>query len=139
MAARTNRRTPAANRQSGVPDQWLLDPIQVPIDGSVPYRLDRDLLVPRQPGVYLIHDLRGVLYIGRTRNLRERFNDHYWRPANPRIAAALAQPIGDLRFSWSRIGVPDQIALERRLIHYFNPPCNRLQYVAHRLACDRRA
>lgn len=108
------------------------------IDASVAFRLDRDLLVPHQPGVYLIHDLRGVLYVGRSIDLRRRFDEHFWHCDNPLLATALARPIGELQFSWCLIGLPEQVAYEKQLVNFFNPPCNRTLYVMHALAVDRR-
>lgn len=32
--------------------------------------------VPETAGVYLIHDLRGTLYVGKSINLRKRFEQH---------------------------------------------------------------
>ncbi len=117
----------------------LSDAPNVPIDASVAFRLDRDLMIPHRPGVYLIHDLRGVLYVGRSVDLRRRFDEHFWQCENPLLAVAIAQPVGELRFSWHLIGFPAQVTLERQLINYFNPPCNRTLYIMHTLATDRRS
>ncbi|HEX8745147.1 MAG TPA: GIY-YIG nuclease family protein [Thermoleophilaceae bacterium] len=105
-----------------------MDHVEVPLAGTVPFRVTHDLTVPRLPGVYLFHDLRGVLYVGRTDDLRQRFTQHYWAQANPRLLLALIRPVGDLFFSWCQASARKQIDLERRLIRAFEPPCNRQQY-----------
>src|SRR5262245_2899546 len=69
-------------------------------DGSVPYRGSSVLLVPRRSGVYLVHDLRGVLYVGESAVLRGRFHQHLWEEDNPLLAAATSQPMGALKLSW---------------------------------------
>jgi excinuclease UvrABC nuclease subunit len=85
------------------------------------------MLVPRRPGVYLLHDLRGVLYVGSTRNLYRRFHQHYWLTANDLIALAMRQPFGELTFSWFLVADDTQrAALERVLIGWLQPPCNRV-------------
>ncbi len=106
----------------------LYSPPLLSLDGSVPYRFGQQLRVPPAPGVYLIHDMRGVLYAGRSHDLRLRFHQHYWTPGNPWLAVAIARPVGVQRFSWCIADGPDQVDLERRVIRAFEPPCNRLLY-----------
>src|SRR3954454_7730763 len=48
----------------------------VTVDGDVVYGQGFASAVPSDPGVYLIRDLRGLLYIGRSGDLRRRFVDH---------------------------------------------------------------
>jgi excinuclease UvrABC nuclease subunit len=85
------------------------------------------MLVPRRPGVYLPHDLRGALYIGSTGNLYRRFHQHYWLTANNLIELAMRRPFGELTFSWFLVADGSQRAvLERLLIGWLQPPCNRV-------------
>ncbi len=112
-----------------VPEDRIYDEIDVRVDGTVGFRFAQELLVPEEGGVYLIHDLRGVLYAGRTANLLRRFRQHYWAQNNPLLVAAIVRPVGELSFSWTLAEEgAEQARLERRLIRAFVPPCNRLRY-----------
>lgn len=86
------------------------------------------LLVPNQAGIYFIHDFRGVLYIGRTENLKERFDQHRWNCKNHRLKKVLKRSVGDLQFSWMLIDFPEQIQKEKELVRYFTPPCNIIKF-----------
>lgn|SRR5574337_1836658 len=96
------------------------------LTGSAAFRHTRQMLVPRRAGVYLLYDLRGVLYVGTTRNLYRRFDQHYWLTANELIEVAMQHPFGDLTFGWILVADDRQRAeLERLLISWLRPPCNR--------------
>ncbi|HFJ9453610.1 GIY-YIG nuclease family protein [Bacillus cereus] len=82
------------------------------------------VLLPDKPGIYFIHDFRGILYIGRTENLKNRFHQHRWNCKNSRLREVIKQPIMDLKFSWMLINFPEQIQKEKELISYFSPFCN---------------
>ena len=110
---------PAQHRQL-----LLIDPPRVALDGAVSYRRGWALGVSESPGVYLIHDLRGMLYIGRADNLRRRFEDHLLRSHNPALRRALRTPVGPLTFSWVLVASSQQIEFERTLIRSFRPLCN---------------
>lgn len=100
--------------------------ITVDLDGTVAFRRTSDVLVPARGGVYLIHDLRGVLYVGLSRDLHRRFREHEGQPSNPLIAEARANALGPVSFSW--ISVRDALrraAVEAELIAALDPPCNR--------------
>ena len=112
----------------------LLAPPPLELDGSVRYRLGWALAVPNEPGVYLIHDLRGILYIGRADLLRRRFEDHLLRSHNAALRHAISTPTGQLTFSWVVVASPKQIEVERRLIRSFRPLCN----VQHNAAAAAR-
>lgn len=108
------------------PDPRLTIKLKLDFDGSAPFRRTSDLLVPRAGGVYALHDLRGILYVGRTNDLLRRFQEHEVLPANPLIALARRHGVGELRFSW--IVLPDprrRRAVEAELIQTLDPPCNR--------------
>lgn len=94
------------------------------VDGCVRFDLPWALGVPVAAGVYFIHDLRGVLYVGRTASLRKRFGEHHSHSHNPKLRHYLGQPVGLVFFSWVEIAEPHQGHLERELIEYLRPACN---------------
>ena len=112
-------------------DEWrqaLLNmPLDVELSGSTPFRHTRHIYVPKKGGVYLIHDLRGVLYVGRSRNLYRRFDEHYWLTDNELLSLAMRQSFGEITFSWVIATEERKRAeLEHRLIAWLRPACNRL-------------
>ncbi len=115
-------RSPRDRREAFLAQSGELD-----VDGTVLFRGIQRQLVPDEEGVYLIHDLRGVLYVGRSTNLQRRFDEHRLRPSNPYLIVALNHPFGEMRFSWIRTAVPDETdQLETGLIAWLQPACNRL-------------
>ena len=105
----------------------LEGPFDLTLDGTVQFTHTREWLVPEQVGIYLIHDLRGVLYIGKTTDLRRRFAEHYWICGNELLRLAMRSTVGALLFSWQQS--PDEASCaeaERGLISRFQPVCNRL-------------
>jgi predicted GIY-YIG superfamily endonuclease len=105
----------------------LCMPLDVSLNGSVAFRHTRHMLVPEQPGVYLIHDLRGVLYVGRSVNLYRRFDQHYWLTDNRLLSLAMRQSFGEMTFSWVLVeDEAERANLESRLISWLRPACNRL-------------
>jgi excinuclease UvrABC nuclease subunit len=109
-------------------DALVYDPPEIDLDGTVSYTAGGSLSVPQRPGVYLIHDLRGVLYVGRTANLHTRYFQHYWDSHNSKVTAVLRKPMGRLEFSWINSDLGEQAQLERELIRAIQPVCNRLLY-----------
>ena len=102
-------------------------PLDVELSGTTAFRHTRHIYVPKKGGVYLIHDLRGVLYVGRTRNLYRRFDEHYWFTGNELLALAMRQSFGEIAFSWITANDErERIDLESRLIVWLRPACNRL-------------
>ena len=93
------------------------------------YWMGMQLLIPQMPGVYWFFDQRGVLYAGSTISIRRRFCEHQDSP-NPLLRKALAKPVGAPHFAWVEANVRDLEDLERILIRFFRPPCNRIRYVA---------
>lgn len=103
----------------------LAPPPAIPLSGPIPLRRVRGFIIPDEPGVYLIHDLRGVLYAGRTVCLRRRFAEHCEARGNELIALAQRSVFGLLAFSW--VLVPDRrrrAQLEHEFISWLQPPCN---------------
>ncbi|MGY1777736.1 GIY-YIG nuclease family protein [Geodermatophilus sp. SYSU D00804] len=105
------------------------EPPALHLDGTVAYVEGWALLVPATSGVYLVHDLRGFLYIGRTRNLNTRYRQHYWATHNANLVVALRHPIGQTQFSWICCDETTAVALERDLIRGFQPLCNGVRFV----------
>jgi predicted GIY-YIG superfamily endonuclease len=103
----------------------LSPPPAISLSGPVPLRRVRGFLIPDEPGVYLIHDLRGVLYAGRSICLRRRFAEHCEARGNELIGLAQRSVFGLLAFSW--VIVPDRrrrAQLEHEFIAWLQPPCN---------------
>lgn len=95
-------------------------------DGSVELVLTREFLVPDDAGVYLIHDLRGVLYVGQSRHLRQRFAQHDRLRRNRLLRLAMSRPVGVMTFSWRLVANEEErSAFERELIAILQPVCNR--------------
>ena len=125
--------TPAKFRAMARPMQpspraLLLAPApEFPLAGSVPLRRARSFLVPNEPGVYLIHDLRGVLYAGRTTRLQRRFEEHRTTQSNELLVLAQRSAFGALAFSWALVSDGRRRAqLERALVSWLQPVCNRV-------------
>jgi excinuclease UvrABC nuclease subunit len=95
-------------------------------DGSVEMVLAREFMVPDDAGVYLIHDVRGVLYVGQSRKLRQRFVQHDRLRRNRLLSLAMNRPVGVMRFSWRLVAnEAERSAFERELIAVLQPVCNR--------------
>lgn len=121
IRARKSRVLTAAERQ-----ERLSLEIKLVLDGTVPFRRTSDVLVPTVPGVYIIHDLRGALYVGRSISLARRFTQHEDQPANPLITKARGSAVGPLMFSWIVLEDPKRrAAVEAELVQALDPPCNR--------------
>lgn len=115
----TTRRTTARRR-------IVRQPPDVTIDGEVPYQQGWAAGIPPDPGVYLIYDQRGLLYVGRSIDLRRRFHEHLEFSHNELLRIALANSWGQLRFAW----IVDQnpAELEEHLIALLMPICNERRY-----------
>ena len=102
-------------------------PVDIELSGSTVFRHTRHIYVPKKGGVYLIHDLRGVMYVGRTCNLYRRFAEHYWLTDNELLSLAMHRSFGDLTFSWVIVeSASERAVLENHLIAWLRPACNRL-------------
>ena len=101
----------------------VLEPFEFQADGEIPYDGTFSLCVPDTPGVYLFFDLRGPLYIGRSNNLRRRFNEHN-NTHNHLLAKAINSPVGTTRYAWVTCAAHETADLEARLIDAFVPVCN---------------
>jgi predicted GIY-YIG superfamily endonuclease len=118
------------------PAKWCIDVIHNPpmlrLDGTVSYVDGWALLVPAGSGVYFIHDLRGVIYIGRTHNLNVRFGQHVWCSHNRGLTAALKHAVGQMQFFWLTCEEELAVKLERDYIRAFQPLTNAIRYENNR-------
>lgn len=107
-------------------DRLLTREISWSPDGTVELVLTREFMIPHDAGVYLIHDLRGVLYVGQSRKLRQRFAQHDRLRRNRLLHLAMSRPVGIIRFSWRLVADENErSAFERELIATLQPVCNR--------------
>lgn len=113
-------------RRSSARRRVVRQPPNVDIDGDLPYQQGWEAGVPPQPGVYLIYDMRGLLYVGRSIDLRRRFHQHLDFSHNELLRIAIANPWGQLRFAW--ITDPNPQELEEHLIGLLMPICNERRY-----------
>ncbi|WP_299572992.1 GIY-YIG nuclease family protein [uncultured Williamsia sp.] len=98
------------------------------VDGDVAFRPSSTADIPDVGGVYVISDLRGPLYIGRTDDLNRRFHKHLEDSHNRKLRIALRNRVGNVRFAWIFADGPDQRSLEPALIRTLNPLCNDIRY-----------
>jgi excinuclease UvrABC nuclease subunit len=74
--------------------------------------------VPRQPGVYIIYDLGGPVYVGRSRvNIHRRLHSHLYGTGNRNIA--MARRVGgasSLTFTFCCLPAAEQATVESILI-----------------------
>lgn len=82
------------------------------------------LRVPATPGVYLIFDWRGPLYVGRTRDLQVRFLQHLEESHNEALNHAVGVPFGPVRFAFGELPLGELVAAEAHAIDALNPSCN---------------
>ncbi|WP_373690656.1 GIY-YIG nuclease family protein [Endozoicomonas sp. ISHI1] len=95
------------------------------LDGETLFTQGHKLVVPDQPGVYVIHDLRGPLYVGKTERLSRRFSQHYYGSHNRPLRNALNISVGSVRFSWIICNNSIRLnELEQEVITMLQPSCN---------------
>ena len=106
------------------------DEIHYPtFDGSVQYKSLRSFTVPTNPGVYFIHDFRGIIYIGEAKNLRQRFLQHHNGEENIKLAELARYPFGDLRFYWINTDTKlKAVKIQKLWIRIFQPISNNIKY-----------
>lgn len=94
-------------------------------DGTVTFGLANLVFVPKAAAVYTLHDLRGILYVGRSIDLRRRIWEHVTAEDNHLLRQVYATALPQVEVSWVLSGYPAQISLERAYIRAFLPVCNR--------------
>jgi len=105
--------------------ETLLNPPKYEFDGRVVFHPNWVLSVPPTPGCYVIADIRGPLYVGRSTSLRQRFAEHQKRSHNPLLRVALETPWGTPEFSWALQPVEGLPDVEAALITALQPLCNQ--------------
>ena len=98
-------------------------------DNSVVYNIFSAFVLPATPGVYFIHDFRGVLYIGESKNIKQRFIQHLSREDNFKLKVMISNPCGEVKFYWFE--VPNKfkaIKMQKDWIRIFDPKCNNVKY-----------
>ena len=97
--------------------------------GSVRYKASRAFTVPTSPGVYFIHDFRGIHYIGEAQNLEQRFLQHHTNEDNVILKELVRYPFGELRFYWLKTKTkPNAVKLQKYWIRVFQPIANKVKY-----------
>lgn len=83
--------------------------------------------IPAKPGVYFFHDLRGILYLGETSNLRRRFLEHLKKEKNLKLSALSKNPWGKFSYSWIKKNNKREAEyFESKYLQMFQPICNEL-------------
>ena len=102
-------------------------------DGEVEFLIGHRVSVPDCPGVYVLYDISGPIYVGRSaRSLHKRFLEHYENTHNKGLRAAIANPIGRLRFAWKATESENEtVDLEKRWIQQLSPATNVIRYREH--------
>tara|TARA_A100001011_G_C14304021_1_gene842170 strand:- start:2896 stop:3312 length:417 start_codon:yes stop_codon:yes gene_type:complete len=99
-------------------------------DGNIGFSVFENIYAPKSIGVYFIHDLRGILYIGRTNNIYQRFTQHSWVRKNRDLFKLSQNPMGKLKFSWVNAKTEKQAkVLEAKWIRIFMPICNDILFI----------
>ena len=98
-------------------------------DGSVQYKLPRAFTLPTNPGVYFIHDFRGILYIGEAKNIKQRFLQHHNNEENALLKELVKYPFGDLRFYCLNAETKlKAVKIQKYWIRVFQPITNNIKY-----------
>lgn len=114
-------------RQSPKVSLWTMHPssFQSPLEVLDPFPSERELFdahhvreVPRSPGVYIIYDLAGPIYVGRSgEDIRGRLRKHLKGDGNKNIALAKrVGAAGGLTFTYCCLPKSEQVDVERFLI-----------------------
>ena len=98
-------------------------------EGSVQYKITRAFALPTNPGVYFIHDFRGILYIGEAQNIKQRFLQHHRKEDNSLLKELTKYPFGDLRFYWLNADTKlKAVKIQKHWIRIFQPSTNVIKY-----------
>ena len=125
LTAGTRQHT-STPRSSATPQGSIYYPT---FDGSVQYKLPRAFTLPTNPGVYFIHDFRGILYIGEAKNIRQRFLQHHRKEDNILLKGMVKFPFGDLRFYWLNAETKlKAVKIQKKWIRVFQPVTNNIKY-----------
>lgn len=98
---------------------------ELTLDGELPFSRHHLIGVPATAGVYVIRDLTGPLYVGRTCNLRQRCAQHIESTHNVDLAEAVLDSVGPVFFGWIAVRPDLVVRAEQRLIALLRPRCNK--------------
>jgi excinuclease UvrABC nuclease subunit len=103
--------------------------LKINLSGSTVFKLHSLWDIPSKQGIYLIHDLKGVHYVGKSNNIQRRFEEHLLLRKNLKLNEILKNFCFQLNFSWIEISTEKEMEVyEKELIRYFNPSCNQIKY-----------
>ncbi len=106
-------------------------------DGKVNYNILNAFVIPKYSGVYFIHDFRGVLYIGESKNLKSRFLQHHTNEENKSLASLIETRFGDLKFSWVKTkNKTKAVKIQKEWIRFLDPKTNNIKYKTNRRLND---
>ena len=98
-------------------------------DGSAKLNTLQTRFLPNYSVVYFFHDLRGIYYIGETKSLSCRFEQHLFKKENKLLVQLISNPIHEGFISWIRVDTyQNRIELEKRLIKFFQPTANNILF-----------
>jgi len=106
-------------------------------DGKVSYNILNAFVVPKTAGVYFIHDFRGVLYIGESKNLKSRFIQHHTNEGNMSLSSLVQTRFGKLKFSWVKTkNKTKAVKVQKEWIRFLDPKTNNIKYKNNRRSND---
>lgn len=105
--------------------ETLARPPLYAVNEHAPFHKNYAISVPASSGCYVISDVRGPLYVGRTGSLRQRFLEHLTRSHNELLTTALENPWGQVTFGWILHRPEGLNEAETWLIGALQPLCNR--------------
>jgi predicted GIY-YIG superfamily endonuclease len=106
-------------------------------DGSVNYNIFNAFVLPKTAGVYFIHDFRGVLYIGESLNIKNRFIQHHTNEENTSLSNLVKTPFGELKFSWVKTKNKSKaMKIQKEWIRFLDPQTNNIKYKTNRRSND---
>ena len=106
-------------------------------DGSVSYNIFNAFVLPKTAGVYFIHDFRGVLYVGESLNIKNRFIQHHTNEENSSLSSLVETPFGELKFSWVKTKSKSKaVKIQKEWIRFLDPKTNNIKYKTNRRLND---
>lgn len=93
------------------------------ISENIEYLREKSAALPRMPGVYIMQNVRGeVIYIGKSRSLRDRVSQYFHGAHDPKTTK-MAANVHDFRFITCDTEM-EALALENSLIKQYTPKYN---------------
>lgn len=98
-------------------------------DGGAKLNTLQTRFLPNYSVVYFFHDLRGIYYIGETKSLSCRFEQHLFKKENKLLVQLISNPIHEGFISWVRCeSYEERINLEKKLVKIFKPAANNILF-----------